>query len=76
MTMQQLSQQYTAQALAIQQRLTQLRQQSRQTADPQQQSQLQQRIRTLQPMLTECRALAQVTGHYYDGGYRHESYTF
>lgn len=76
MTMQQLSQQYTAEALAIQQRLAQLRCQSRQATEPQQQFQLQQRIRALQPMLTECRALAQVTGHYYDGGYRHESYIF
>ena len=76
MTMQQLSEQYSTQALHIQQRLAQLRRQSRQTADPHQQAQLQQRIRALQPMLTECRALAQVTGHYYDRGYRHESYTF
>lgn len=76
MTMQQLSEQYAAQALAIQQRLTHLRQQSRHSTDAQQQFQLQQRIRALQPMLTECRALAQITGHYYDRGYRHESYTF
>ena len=76
MTMQQLSEQYTVQALAIQQRLTQLRLQNRHSADPQQQFQLQQRIRALQPMLTECHALAQVTGHYYDKGYHHESYTF
>lgn len=76
MTIQQLSEQYAAEALAIQQRLMQLRCQSRQTADPQLQAQLQQRIRALQPMLTECRALAQVTAHYYDRRYRHESYIF
>ena len=76
MTMQQLSEQYNAQALDIQQRLAHLRQQSRQATDPLQQDRLQQRIRALQPMLTECRALAQVTGHYYDRGYRHENYTF
>ena len=76
MTIQQLSTQYTAEAAAIQQRLIQLRHQSRQTTDPQQQCQLQRRIRALQPLLTECRALAQVTGHYYDRGYRHENYTF
>ena len=76
MTMQQLSQQYNAQALDIQQRLAQLRQQSRQITDPLQQDRLQQRIRALQPLLTECRALAQVTEHYYDRGYRHETYTF
>ena len=66
MTMQQLSQQYNAQAVNIQQRLAYLRQQSRQATDPLQQDRLQQRIR----------ALAQVTGHYYDRGYRHETYTF
>ena len=76
MTMQQLSAQYSAEALSIQQRLAQLRCQSRQTTDPQQQYLLQKRIRALQPILTECRALAQVTGHYYDGGCRHESYIF
>ena len=73
MTLQQLSAQYAAEAQTIQARLSQLRCQLRQTTDPQQQYILHRRIRTLQPMLTQCRALAQLTQHYYDRRYRHHA---
>ncbi len=70
MTMQELSTQYAAEAQAIQQRLALLRRKARQTHDPAVREQADRRIRALQPMLTQNRALAQVTGRYYERGYR------
>ena len=76
MTLQELSTQYQTEALAIQQRLPLLRRQLRQADDPALQRSLQQRICALQPMLRQCRELADLTGHYYDRGYkRHDAYT-
>lgn len=76
MTMQELSAQYAAEAQAIQLRLAQLRQQERLARDPDDRAHLHRRIRALQPMLTQNRALTQVTGRYYERGYhRHDEYT-
>ena len=70
MTMQELSTQYATEALAIQQRLTLLRQQARQAHDPDARAQADRRIRALQPLLTQARTLTLVTGRYYERGYR------
>ncbi len=76
MTLLELSPQYRRSADAISQRLRLLRRQLRQTTDSDEAFHLQRRIRELQPMLHQCRQLAELTEHYYDRGYkRNEFYT-
>lgn len=76
MTLYELSLQYRAAAVPLRNRLRQLRQQLRQTDDPEQIWKLKRRIAELTPMLTQVNELAELTEHYYERGYyRNEKYT-
>ena len=77
MTLQQLSLQYQEEQHRIHQRIIELRQQYRESSDPEQQQTLRRRIDALLPLWREARELAYLTAHYYDRGYRNnEKYTF
>jgi primosomal protein N'' len=76
MTLFELSAQYRSGAESISQRIRLLRQRLKQTTDYTEAQQLRQRIHALQPMLHQCRQMAELTAHYYDRGYkRNELYT-
>ena len=76
MTLYELSLEYRKAAVPLRDRLRQLRQQLRQTDDPEQIWKLKRRIAELTPMLTQVNELAELTEHYYDRGYyRNEKYT-
>ena len=70
MTLQELSKDYEASANLLRKRLQALRKQLRTTEDEQERQLLQRKIRQLEPILTEMNALAELTAHYYDRGYR------
>ena len=75
MKLSELSAGYRSDEAAIRQRIHLLRHQARQARDPQTQLALQRRILRLQPLLQQARALADLTEHYYDRGYRrHDHY--
>ena len=75
MTLQEISHQYAADADAFSQRIRQLKQQMAAEPDPAERQLLRQRIGALRPLLRQSLALARVTAHYYDRGYRkHEDY--
>ena len=75
MTLTELSVSYEESARLLRERLKLLRQQLRQTRDPEQRWQLKRRIAELTPLLTEMNELAELTAHYYDRGYwRNEKY--
>ena len=76
MTLFELSAQYRSGAEVISQRIRLLRQRLKQTNDTAEAQLLRQRIHELQPMLHQCRQMAELTEHYYDRGYkRNELYT-
>ncbi len=66
MTMTQLSAEYASSAALLAGRLTQLRMTLRSTEDREDAQRLQRRITELQPMLQQCRRLAELTARYYD----------
>ena len=70
MTLQELSVEYRAHARALALRICQLQFRMERTEDPEESSQLQDRIRMLSTMLREARELAVLTERYYDRGYR------
>lgn len=70
MTLQELSGQYSADAERFAGRIRLLEEELKQTANTAQAYRLQQRIEDLRPMLRQSRAMAQLTQHYYDRGYR------
>ena len=70
MTLWEISHQYAADAAAFSQRIRQLKQQMAAEPDPAQRQLLRQRIGALRPLLRQSLALARVTAHYYDRGYR------
>ena len=70
MTLQELSHQYRADADVFAARIRQLEQRKAQTQDEDERWQLHRRINELRPLLRQSRALAELTGHYYDRGYR------
>jgi len=70
MTLQELSVEYRAHARALDLRICQLQFRMERTEDPDESSQLQDRIRMLSTMLREARELAVLTERYYDRGYR------
>lgn len=75
MTLWEISHQYAADAAAFSQRIRQLKQQMAAEPDPAQRQLLRQRIGALRPLLRQSLALARLTEHYYDRGYRkHEDY--
>ena len=57
---------YEDSARRIQRRMEELRLSLRSTEDPECTRQLRRRLMELQPLLRQCRQLAQVTAHYYD----------
>ena len=61
-----LSPLYEDSARRIQTRMEELRLRLRTTEDPDSVRCLRQRLTELQPMLRQCRQLAQLTAHYYD----------
>lgn len=69
MTLQQLSPQYAASALAIHQRILQLSDQLFLTDDPEEMRSLHRRICDLRPMERQARELATLTARYYDRRY-------
>jgi hypothetical protein len=75
-TLTELSESYEFSARLLRQRLSQLRLQLKQTEDPEEKWQLQQRMAQLAPMLTEMNELAELTARYYERGFwRSEKYT-
>jgi len=60
---------YETSASAIRVRITQLREEFRQTQDPEYARALRQRMAELLPLLQESRELAALTAHYYERGY-------
>lgn len=76
MTLLELSVHYADSAAAIRGRILQLRAQERITPDPEEARRLRRRQEELEPLLREARALAVLTGRYYDRSYhRDERYT-
>ena len=66
-----LSPLYEDSARRIQTRMEELRLHLRTTDDPDSAQRLRRRLTELQPMLRQCRQLAQLTAHYYDRSDRH-----
>lgn len=76
MSLAELSTAYENSARLLRQRMKELRQQLRQTDDPEEQWHLKRRLAELTPILTQMNELAELTAHYYDRGYwRSEKYT-
>ena len=70
MTLMELSVEYRAHAHALDLRICQLQHRLDRSSDPEESSQLQERIHLLSTMLREARELAVLTERYYDRGYR------
>lgn len=71
-----LSADYEAAALPLQEKLRHLRRELRQCAVPARRAALRHEISLLAGILTQCRELAELTAHYYERGfYRNEKYT-
>ncbi len=76
MTLSQLSESYAYSADLLSRRLAQLRQEQRETRDPDRRFALRRRELALMPLLRQCRQLRQLTAHYYDRSYyRDERFT-
>lgn len=76
MKLAELSPLYEDSARCIQGRMEELRLRLRATDDPECAHQLRRRLAELQPLLRQCRQLAQLTAHYYDRSYRrYEQFT-
>ena len=76
MTLSQMSRDYEASAALLRERLRLLRLELSTTSDKEEIFQLQRRIATLTPMLTQMNELADLTAHYYERGYyRNAKYT-
>ena len=74
MDLQQLSQQYEQEARILRQRMELLRPRSSQTEDPEEARSLLRRARDLEPLQRQSRQLAELTGRYYERGYRRNAY--
>lgn len=75
MTLLEISLDYQDSAAALQLRLRELRAERSRCRTPRQVKAMDRRIRTLTPLLRQCRELAQLTEHYYERGYcRNEHY--
>ena len=76
MKLEELSEGYRYSAELLRSRLRQLRQEASRCQDPGEKWHLQQRIRTLTPILTQMNELAELTARYYERGFwRSEKYT-
>ena len=74
MTLQQLSNQYQEEALALHSRIVSLRQAQARCMDRESAEHLRRRIRELEPLHRQTRQLAELTARYYDRGYRRNAY--
>lgn len=75
MTLTEISLGYQDSAEALRLRLCELRAERRRCRTPRQVKAMDRRIRTLTPLLRQCRELAQLTEHYYERSYcRNEHY--
>ena len=75
MTLREMSADYRRQALALKQRIRQLRAQLREESDPDAAFRLRRRILDLEPLYRQAAELAELTAHYYERGYyRNEAY--
>lgn len=75
MTLTEISLGYQDSAEALRLRLRELRAERRRCRTPRQAKAMDRRIRTLTPMLRQCRELARLTEHYYERSYcRDEHY--
>ena len=75
MTLTEISLGYQDSAGALRLRLCELRAERRRCRTPRQVKAMDRRIRTLTPLLRQCRELAQLTEHYYERSYcRDEHY--
>ena len=75
MTLTEISLGYQDSAEALRLRLCQLRAERRRCRTPRQAKAMDRRIRTLTPLLRQCRELAELTGNYYERSYcRNEKY--
>lgn len=70
MTLQEMSVDYRAQAQTIRGRIQELRELEKRTESPQEQAELNSRIRALSVLWRENRELAEHLEHYYERGYR------
>lgn len=76
MTLLELSEQYAVSAQLLRGRIRQLRQMEKNAEDDQTRQRLHRRIADLQPMLTQCRQIQQLTAHYYERSFhRNGKYT-
>ena len=76
MTLYQMSFAYREDAVRFRMRITALREQERMAETDEQARQLRRRITDLQMLARQSRELAELTQHYYEGGYyRDERYT-
>lgn len=76
MTLLEMSSLYTESALAIHDRICELRIAEQVQHDPAEARRIHQRISTLQPLLREMRELSHLTTHYYDRSYhKHDRYS-
>ena len=76
MTLLELSEQYAHSAHLLRMRIHTLRQMERTAEDEETRKRLHRRIADLQPMLSQCRQLQQLTAHYYERSFhRNERYT-
>ena len=69
MTLEEISASYLAAAEPLRARLRQLRQAAAVETDPEKLWQLRRRMAVLTPILTQLNELAELTAHYYEGGY-------
>ena len=75
MTLLEISLGYQDSAEALRLRLCELRAERRRCRTPRQAKAMDRRIRTLTPLLRQCRELAELTGNYYERSYcRNEKY--
>ena len=76
MRLQELSEVYLYSALLLRQRLSQLRRELRRCGRAEDRAALRHRIAALAAMQEQCYELAELTAHYYEGGfYRNKRYT-
>lgn len=76
MTLKEIAEGYREAAVPLRKRLHELRQELKQTTDPEERWHLKRRIAELTPMLTQVNELAELCECYYERGYyRNEKYT-
>ena len=69
MKLSELAPAYRAEERAIRKRIQWLEERLRTEGDPEERLRLRRRIRDLEPMLRQCRELAELTARYYERGY-------